>query len=151
MLTGVDYRIQLLEYTMLNEICPQHVFLDKTNTLFFDRYSKALFEWNSVKEELKPIKYKAAFKKYRANLNSFGEEFFGYEYDKEAAETKKAFLYNCLFTTWLSASIVTFFAGFIFTLNPDTEYSFQSRVLVFFASTIPGCVFLSYCVAISED
>lgn len=137
---------------MLDEICSQHVFLERSKTLFFDKDSEALFEWNSVKEELKPIKHKAAFKKYKSNLNSFGEVFFDYKHDKEAAETKKAFLYNCLFTTWLSASIVTFFAGIVFALSPtNTEHSFQSRVLILFASTIPGCLFISYSTAMSKD
>lgn len=132
---------------MLNEICPQHVFLDKSKTLFFDKDSRALFEWNSVKEELKPIKYKAAFGKYKASLNSFGEKFFDYRHN----EISRAFLHNFLYTTCMSASLIAFFAGFVFAINPSTEHSFQSRVLVFFAGTIPGCLLISYDVATSED
>lgn len=129
---------------MLNEICPQHVFLDKSKTLFFDMDSRSLFEWNNIREELKPIKYKAAFSKYKTNLNSFGEEFFGYRHNEEALETRRAFLHNFLYTTCMSAAIVAFFAGFIFAINPSAEHSFQFRVLVFFASTIPGCLLYSY-------
>jgi hypothetical protein len=132
---------------MLNEICPQHVFLDKSKTLFFDKESSALFEWNEIKEELKPIKYDVALKKYKNNLNNPGESFFDYRHN----DTRKAFLYNCLYTISISAAIATFFAGFIFAIDPDTKYGLLPRALVFFVGTIPGCLLYSYDVATSED
>ena len=127
---------------MLEEICKQPIFLDETKTLFFDKEAKALFEWNKLKEELKPISYKAAFKKYKSNLNINGEEYF--EYDSEAEETRVAFFHNCLYTIGLSASMVAFFAGLIFAINPVTETRFPFRVLSMFAGTLPLCMIFSY-------
>lgn len=129
---------------MLEEICKQPIFLDETKTLFFDKEAKALFEWNKLKEELKPISYKAAFKKYKSNLNINGEEYFEYVHDSEAEKVKAAFFHNCIYTAGISASMVIFFAGLIFAMNPDTETRFPFRVLSVFAGTLPICIIFSY-------
>ena len=129
--------------SILTQVFEDHITLDYSKTLIFDRNSKTLFTWNEFTEELKPIKYKTAFQKYKKDLNSSGEKFFNYHYDRDVEDKRKLLLSRVLAYISISASTILLVSGLFWSLNPDSETSIPIRALVFFASTLPTCLVLS--------